>query len=356
MKFTQKTFISNCNRCYSLAIFFMAVGLTCQVHAQYLADDITLTDTVAYTDFGFAEIANMKYPPSNLFDGKLTTCWVSNPSENNTQSVFMRIPDAPNDSISLSIFSGYGKSKDLFVKNSRPREITLHLYSAYTPDGYVSEMGYQCKAFPLPESQRIVLKDTFGIQQFRISYTRNEIKAHGTNHLSHLKPLNLIDTMGIMKFDISGVYEGTRYKDDDCISEIFFDNCYAVMADKQKGGSISHVYLNETEDALWIDKNDEQVRVYADSVSTLQIIQQSNTNEWAILIAMPKDIGERAEATYLLFDLIQEDLITDELQHVLQAYDPGEPLYLEHMEGKVYVVNESATGKDAPVELRHYFY
>jgi len=356
MKFTQKTFISNCNRCYSLAIFFMAVGLTCQVRAQNVADEITLTDTVAYTDFGIAEIANMKYPPSNLFDGKLTTCWVSNPSENNTQSVFMRIPDAPNDGISLGIFSGYGKSKDLFVKNSRPREITLHFYSAFTPDGYVSEMGYRCKAFPLPESQSLVLSDTFGIQQFQTIYTRNEIKAHGANHVSRLKPLNLTDTMAIMKLEISGVNVGTRYKDDVCISEIFFDNCYAVMAENQKGGNIRNVYLNETEDALWIDKNDEQVRVYADSVSTLQIIQQSNNNEWAILIAMPKHIGERAEASYMLFDLIQEEPITDKLQHVLHAYDPGEPLYLENMEGKVYVVNESATGKEAPVELRHYFY
>jgi hypothetical protein len=321
-----------------------------------VAEDIALTDTLAYTDYGITEIADMRYPPSNMFDGTLTTCWVSNPSQQNTLGVFLRIPNAPNDGISLGIFSGYGKSKDLFVKNSRPREITLHFYSAYIPDGYVSEMGYGCKAFPLPDSQRLVLDDTFGIQQFQTIYTRSEIKAHGTNHVSRLKPLNLIDTMGIIKLEISGVYEGTRFKDDVCISEIFFDNCYAVMADKQQGGNIRNVYLNETEDALWIDKNDEQVRVYADGKSTLQIIQQSMNNEWAILIAMPKDIGERAEATYMLFDLIQEELITGKLQHVLHAYDPGEPLYLENMEGKVYVVNESATGQDAPVELRHYFY
>ncbi len=112
--------------------------------------------------------------------------------------MFIRVPDAQNDSISLSIFSGYGKSKSLYNKNSRPREMILNFYSAYIPDGFVSESHYQCKAFTMPDTQSIALKDTFGIQQFRLIYTRNDIRAHGESNLPHLKYLNLIDTMGII--------------------------------------------------------------------------------------------------------------------------------------------------------------
>jgi hypothetical protein len=356
MKFTQKTFIDNCERCYRLAIFFTVVGLAYQGHAQILVDDVTMIDTIGYTDFGVTKIASVNYPPSNLFDGKLASCWVSDPSQKNTQSIFIRVPKTQNDSISLGIFSGYGKSKSLFRKNSRPREITLYFYSAHTPDGYVSEIAYQCKAFPLPESQQITLKDTFGIQQFKLMYTRNDIRAYGENNLHHLKKLNVIDSMALIRLDISDIYEGDRYKQDVCISEIFFDNCYAVIVDKEQKGEITDVYQNDAEDALWINKNDKAIEVYADSTSSLQIIEQSKDNEWAIVIAMPNDIYGRAEVTYMLFDLIQGKLINDKLKNILDAYNPGEPLYLNEIDGKVYIVNEAVKGEDTIVELRHYFY
>jgi hypothetical protein len=129
-----------------------------------------------------------------------------------------------------------------------------------------------------------------------------------------------------------------------------------VIADKQINGRINNVYLNGKEDALWINKNDKEIKVYADSESVLQIIQQSHNNEWAIIITMPRDIEGRAEVSYMLFDLIQEEPINDNLKHILSSYNPGDPLYFKNIESKVYVINESAKSKEAMVELRHYFY
>jgi len=332
------------------------MSLTCQVIAQNNTINVAMRDNSQYTDFGISEIANNNYPPSNLFDGKLNTCWVTNLSGESTRSLYIRIPETLNDSIYINIFNGYGKSRSLFEKNSRPREITLHFYSAFTPDGYVSENNYLCKAFQLTDSQTIEITDTFGIQRFLLQYTRNDIREFGSKHQHLLNHPNCIDTLELIMLQVSGIYHGDKYPQDVCMSELYFDNCYSVQADKEKSGTIADIYLNEEENEFWINKNGDPVKIYSDSTSILQIIQKSSDNEWAVLIAMPNNIEGRAEASYLLFDLIQEELVNLKLKQIIDSYIPGQPLYLETIENKQFIIGNSFPEKELKVELRHYFY
>ncbi|MDP8217450.1 MAG: hypothetical protein P9M03_01860 [Candidatus Theseobacter exili] len=348
MKNIQKKPTSKFKHCCSfLLLLFFATSFSL-LYAQTNVTEVTMTDTLEYTDFGFHNIANINYPPSNLFDLKVNTCLVSKADNKKSKSFFIRVPNIYNDSIYLNIFSGYGKSKDLYQKNSRPKEINISFYTAFIPEGYVTESHYTCKAFQLPMQQTIYLSDTFGIQQIQLRFSVNDFKAHSTN--------NLIDTIMLVQLEIADTWKGDKYIDDICISEIFFNDCYASLIKQNNEGEIDTIYLNTEENTLFISKNQNPIEIYKDNESVLQIIQKTNNNEWAIVNTFPREINGRVETTYLILDLLKKEVINQELFNILPDYYPGEPIFLEENNGEIYLVHETATSFIQKIRLIHFFH
>lgn len=288
MNSIPKKLISKYRHFFSFMLVFLSVIYFSVLKAQTNSTEIVLVDTMAYTHFGLKQISHKNYPPSHLFDSKVNTCWVSAFNNNSlTKPVYIRVPEISSDSIIVNIFSGYGKSESLYNKNSRPKEVQLTYYSAYTPDGHVSENAYQCEAYQLPVKQIISLKDTFGVQCFQLLYNTNNFVEHQKRILENrnLFKNNLIDTFSLVKLEIIDVWEGSQYKDDICISEIYFNDCYMSHVNNNDY-EIKRVYLNAEENELLIDKADTTIVVYTDKASVLQSIQLSDDKKWAILITM----------------------------------------------------------------------
>lgn len=166
--------------------------------------------------------SNKKYPPSNLFDNNLKTCWVSDFGKIKDSSIYIKIPKK--NQFSIDIFSGYGKSKSLYFKNSRPKKIRVKIFVAINPSGYVTEIGSFYRAMKYPNENIIYLKDKFGTQSFNIQFSHKKIIDFQNMVLKDfdLKFKKKIDhSCLILKLEIIDIYKGSKY-DDLCISEIIF--------------------------------------------------------------------------------------------------------------------------------------
>ena len=164
----------------------------------------------------------------------------------------------------------------------------------------------------------------------------------------------MIDTIMLVQIEIPDIWIGDKYPEDICISEILFNDCYVSHIMKAVEGPIESLYLNAEENALFIAKNQDSIEIYKDSESVLQIIQETKNKEWAIISASPSEIGGRVENTYLIFDLLKREVINHKLSKMLPDYYPGEPIFLEENNGKIYLVHETAISARRKIELRHY--
>lgn len=120
------------------------------------------------------------YYPSNVMDNDVSTAWVEGADGNGVGST-ITLSNSDGSSVSFNQFclnNGYGKSKDLFVYNARPSQVTLII------DGQ--------------ERYSISLKDT-----------------------DYFQGVNLPETVTCKKLTIriDSVYAGSRYEDC-CISDI----------------------------------------------------------------------------------------------------------------------------------------
>lgn len=217
--------ISKPGHYYSLMLLLF---LFCPVISAQTMDnweEIFLFDTIKYTLYGTEHIPDQHYPPSQLFDDDYATCWVSRVLNDSIYpSVFIALPKDLTNNMSLSIFSGYGKSESLFLKNARPGKVQVSFYTALVPDGYVTEYGLLCKALQSPYHETIFLADTFGVQEIPLQNSYEKFKPYHQKVLLRYKSnidFSLLDTIPLLKIEILSVYPGTTY-DDICISEIFF--------------------------------------------------------------------------------------------------------------------------------------
>ena len=178
-----------------------------------------------------------KYPSTNLFDGYFKTCWIAGSSDmSGRPALFVKVPgEIPVDKLILNIFSGYGKSKSLYQKNSRPKKIRVSLFAAFYPEGCSTETAvlYLIKKYPGPKL--IELADTFGVQSFMLNIDKkafSDFQKSSLKECSSFSGENYIRMKGdndkpsftpslILKLETEEVYKGSKY-DDVCISEIFF--------------------------------------------------------------------------------------------------------------------------------------
>lgn len=317
--------------------------------------DIPLIDTMEYALFGTNHIPDRRYPPGQLFDADINTCWVSKIQDKNAYpSVFIVLPKEISSDFTLQIFSGYGKNKSLFLKNARPESIQISLYTAIVPDGYASEYGFLCKAVPYSCRALSSLKDTFGIQNIPLQISFKDFLANHRQVLSRYKSyydFPVLDTLVILKLELLSTYPGTVY-DDICISELFLNNCYLSTGGKSKDMNVDTVYINEDENTLMIDTDKQKaIAVYTDTASILQIADITHDKKWAILISMPRETHGRIETRYRMIDIAGRDEISDKLEYLLTNYMSGEPLYLEQRNGRSYLVHRKLSDKESKIEL-----
>jgi len=317
----QKMFTKKLRHC-SEFITCLIVASTCipmSVSAQgnMKPEEIILFDTLDYTSFYVDRISNDRYPPSNLFDGDFKTCWVSASEKNKKNAVvYFRLPEL--NGLKINIFSGYGKTRELYYQNARPGKIKFTLYAAVNPEGYVTEKVILYKAYPFPREQTIALADSFGVQTIALNFPAKKIakfKRRAYQYYDSTSSHPAVDTCLIGKIEVLESNPGTQYRDI-CISEIFF-NDRLVTYKRALHPRIEKVYVNRGQTALLLDDMEEKRKtVFRDTSQIVHLIQVSPDKEWAIITTMPAKINGRTETTYHLLDLVNKEIVNKHIERV----------------------------------------
>jgi len=337
-----------------LFILYLATSIA-NVSAQQKTNciDINLTDTLKYTGFNTNQVYAKKYPPQNLFDAKLETCWVAGSDQEEIPYLYVELPSVGNQQ--LNIFSGYGKSKKLYTENARPKTVRLSLYFAINPEGYVSEYQSMYKVLAYKYKQVVQLKDTFALQSILLDFPESDLASFAKNakkHFVSIFDLPIAKTTFVLKLEILETYPGTKYHDV-CISELFFNN--ALMSFLPPGNtSVEKAYLNADENTLLIDTSEKkEIIAFYDPDALLQIIEISEDKKWAILLSMPSTIEGRAETVYLLIDLPGRKMMNPQLEKLTGHFITGNAMYFETgRNGQLYLVYDCPEGNTAKIMLR----
>ena len=343
---------------YSNKLFLLFISVCCFsiVFAQQTGTiewkDIFMDDTLAYASTGVPEIFNEKYPPSNLFDINFKTCWVAGVDKDiNNPSILIELPDL--EEIVINIFSGYGKNKNLYYANSRPRKLQFSVYEAINPEAYVTEYGASYKAAEYPHKQIVNIPDSCGVHSFKLDFLYEELskfrKKVNEQYDSDFQVPKAKSCLAL-HIKILETWPGTKY-DDICISEIFFNDCL-VSPISTKGNK--KIYLNADENALLLDDSSNKgVVIYHDTSSVLQLLEVSDNKKWAVLISMPAEIEGRTETTYLLVDLVNKKVVNSQLEKITGNYISGNELYFENGKyGQLYLVYSDKDFDYHKIELR----
>lgn len=157
------------------------------------------------------------YGPSKVFDGKLDTAWSEGVEGDGIGEVII-VPLSPAEK--LRIFAGFAKSKDLWSKNNRPRNIKIFILAA------TERLPGSIEPFPINmkviDEQYATLKDVFDWQPLPIE--QSEIEKFTENHKKK-KPevsdtdFNYFNIEFYFGVQILSVYPGSKYHDT-LISEI----------------------------------------------------------------------------------------------------------------------------------------
>ncbi len=265
------------------------------------------------------------YPESNIFDGNIKTCWVCGSYKNNNPAgTYLRMPH-DNNKVYVNIFSGYGKSQELFYKNARPKIIRLSVYATVHPDGgFVSEIADVYVGLKYPREQIVTLVDTFGIQTIELDFSRKELnefskKVYQQARLHFGQPI--LDSCFFVKIDILESLPGTKY-DDICISELFLTGEECTLNSSTPLTPIKKIYLNQAKNSLLADDEQNQgIVIYHDPQSVLQLIDISTDNKWAIIMSASAEVGEgRVETLYHLVNIPDRKIVNDEIKECTDDY------------------------------------
>lgn len=184
------------------------------------------------------------YSVKNLLDGDVNTAWATRINGGVGEQIVIFGIDK-----GIFIVNGYGKSKDIYLKNNRAKEIEVKIYRAYVGvvAGATTEAGPPRESLlinPLEEEiplielvskTNFVLKDEYlftNTYYFFLDFKKDEKET--VERIKKLRKEKRItkeymgeDYVGyhaleyIMVFTIKSIYKGTQYNDL-CISEIGF--------------------------------------------------------------------------------------------------------------------------------------
>jgi hypothetical protein len=158
-------------------------------------------------DYGYDTWTCM-YSGYSAVDGNGTTAWVEG-AEGHGKGELLVITRL-DLSKKLEILSGFGKSQALFVANSRPKSINIHIVRALPQEGGQSQCGDNYEALKIILTSKVTLKDSNQFQSLPLSEFKKEtyLFQDEKREYKYWLMIELID-----------VYPGTKYQDT-CISEI----------------------------------------------------------------------------------------------------------------------------------------
>lgn len=354
--------------CFVVLIFISSQSL--QAQAEIKISEISLMDAAPnyelspFTyDFTSTDIKdffnpenNGNYPSVNLFDGYLKTCWVAGSSKTDKHSMlYIKIPtNIDIEDAILNIFSGYGKNKQLYFKNSRPKKIKISIFSAFHPEGFSTEVVSMYITKKLPLDKEIELSDTFGVQSFRLDLDKKTLlsfqkealikcKSYAGENYKQLSKANTpkpFTPSFILKIEITDVYPGTKY-DDICISELFFNDRF-ITPYPDRYNEIKNVYI-ANDNTLLVDYiNKKGVIIYKDTSSVFTMVDWPKSSNWAILNFVPNDevgIGSRIQEHYSLIDLKHGKIVDAELEKCT-GISPMFQTIEKNENGKIFITND----------------
>jgi hypothetical protein len=149
-----------------------------------------------------------RYAPGNLQDGNPATAWVEGTPEYGIGEVVI-IP-CLDLSQPVEIWSGFGKSENLFQYNSRPSKVKVYIIQAKF-DAEV-QIGKYYKDLQVIEQAEVSLRDFNGYQQL-------ELPKFTPTQFIHPQSKAEMDYSYFLGIEILDIYPGTKWKDT-CISEV----------------------------------------------------------------------------------------------------------------------------------------
>ena len=288
-----------------------------------------------------------KYGPHNLFDRDPATAWVEGDKGSGTGS-YVCVGLGSNLKPYVVIANGYQKTHDLFLANNRVRTLKVTLYLGITDPRKETQVGFLSASAALPETREIELKDEEGYQVIRLPFRDEEIEQFSKKLfrdyvLSHKEELykdksySWLKMFYFVKFEIAGVYKGSKW-DDTCLSDLLFSDQNKVPF-IPRNEKILTVLESDNEGEILVRTVSGKVFVL-DSVSredllngtVLSVIEVSPDKQWAVIDKMTGGAGRGTEESYKLFYL---PLLMEVKTAFL--YDMGEALGFGEKNGKLHI-------------------
>ncbi len=307
-----------------------------------------------------------KYSPRNLLDHDPATAWVEGKKGDGTgESVCLALGDHLKKYAAIT--NGYQKSHDLFLQNNRIRAMKATLYVAFTDDMQETQAGFVSTAIPFPATLTFPLKDTEGIQYVPLSFDTAEVHSFRDSLLkkyvlSHKKELSEGDRylslkdFYFVKFEITGVYKGSKW-DDTCLSGLTFTHRKSPqqipagirITGVEENDSSSAVLVKTTGPTYTLTTAEEGAKIFHLSKDemeglVLSVLSVSPGKEWAVVAFMNGGPGMRTEEIDKLFSVRYLQEVPADL---LKKYNAGDPLDFSEEGGKTII---ECTGNSIPAE------
>ena len=193
------------------------------------------------------ERLNRKYSPYSVIDGKLETCWAEGVDGDGIGEVILIPCNFLDCTRKIEIFTGCAKTKDLWEKNNRPRNVKLFILESKSKnviDDTKDINNYICEDITVIDEQYATLKDVYGWQEISLDlskcekfsrmvlYEIDERETACKDITDFEKGKLYVDTQlhsgnyYFLGIQILSVYKGTKYQDT-CISEIRIENYFS---------------------------------------------------------------------------------------------------------------------------------
>lgn len=275
--------------------------------AEDINQDITWEEFEFIDNAGYpvcaasSSLGNLRYDPSNIFDNDLATAWVEAKEGDGTGEWISFFVNAGTDT--LKIFSGYGKSRDLYLANDRASVLKLSFYITAQPDGWVSETSTIFKAAKAGNDLIFGLKDEYGYQLIpvgeqlkKLSSITDKIHDDFTRSFPDLIP-NW--TSPLIRMEITSLYQGNKY-DDACISEISFKGTGVRSTTEPRITTLKNLNISDDGKILQSLADDNRIKdVFSLEGHVVQLIDYTPDFRWAVIILMTDEPGAgRIETDY----------------------------------------------------------
>ncbi len=133
----------------------------------------------------------------------------------------------------IFIVNGYSKTKNIFYKNNRVKEIKFSIFIGINKPGYASEIYVFYDAIKFERDTIIQLEDTMVLQEIAFQFNWEEVNQFKKsslqmfveNHAKELEDSGIeegeLNVQYIMVLEIVDVYKSSKYENT-CISDIWF--------------------------------------------------------------------------------------------------------------------------------------